>query len=197
MVRRRVASARKGTCRTESGAFAIGKGSPEEEEKRRKEEEKRAEEERKRHEEEKRKLEEEKKRLEEEKKREEEKRKHEEKEQAAKAEAAAMRQIEENLRKEIERREMEEAEERKQKQLAVQASLMSVPDTEGIVLPYAEIKGKRHEYVGAEMLGIHVAFLEAYLDDEEFQKVFSMSKQQFYACDQEKRMKLLEAADLQ
>lgn len=71
-----------------------------------------------------------------------------------------------------------------------------MPDTEGIVLPYAEIKGKRADYAGAEMLGIHQAFLEAYLSDEEFQSVFSMTKQQFYQQDKDARHALLQKADL-
>jgi hypothetical protein len=75
--------------------------------------------------------------------------------------------------------------------------LTSVPDTEGIVLPYEDIKGKRADYAGSEVLGIHQAYLEAYLSDEEFVRVFAMTKPLFYSLDNDSRRKKLLEADLQ
>lgn len=69
-----------------------------------------------------------------------------------------------------------------------------LPDTNGIVLEYEEIRGQKARYLHTD--GIDAAHLEFYLSDAEFERVFEMTKREFVVLPQWKRGKILKAKEI-
>lgn len=76
----------------------------------------------------------------------------------------------------------------------VSADAGLVPDTGGVVLHYAELKGRKALFLHSS--DVDASRLESYLSDAEFETVFKMSKAEFYAMPQWKRAKVLKVVDL-
>lgn len=77
---------------------------------------------------------------------------------------------------------------------AVSSKLGTVPDTGGLVLTYATIKGGRKNYIYHDTIKADI--LEAYLSDEEFTKIFGETKPEFYGRPLWKRTEILKKLNL-
>ncbi len=69
-----------------------------------------------------------------------------------------------------------------------------VPETGGVVLKYAEIKGRKKHFLYSDEVNCN--HLEAYLSAEEFEKVFGMDKTEFYGKSLWRRAELLKKVNL-
>ena len=70
----------------------------------------------------------------------------------------------------------------------------AIPDTNGVVMKYEDIRGRKKFYMFSEE--IDGSILEAYMADEEFEKVFSISKAEFYAKPKWRQNEMLKKVEL-